>query len=94
MIVTVMGKMKKPYNIDGKSGVSCRLSLSCGEYINDSFTGQTGEGSQFIEVKCPEKIIDQVMINDELSVDLDDGKTRIKDAMFRNSDGSFSPISF
>jgi len=93
VVVTVMGKMKKPYNINGKSGVSCRLSLSCGEYLDDPLTGQTGEGQQFIEVKCPEKIADILMINDEINVNLDDGKTRIKDVMIRNDDGSFSPVS-
>lgn len=93
MVVTVVGKMKKPYNIDGKQGISCRLSLSCGEYRDDPLTGQSGEGQQFIEVKCPEKIADILMINDEINVELDDGKSRVKDIMIKNPDGSFSPIS-
>ena len=93
MVVTVTGKMKKPYNMNGKSGISCRVSMCCGEYYNDVLSGQIGEGQQYIEVKCPEKIFDLLALNDEINVELDDGKTRIKDIMVKNPDGSFSPIN-
>ena len=59
MVATVMEKIKKPYKLDnGKSGVSCRISLFLGSYDSDSLTETVGEGEQFIEVRCPEKLAD------------------------------------
>lgn len=89
MIATVMGKFKKPYDVNGNKGVSARLSLFIGEYQSDALTGAVGEGEQFIEVKCPLMIFDQLHINGEYSFELDDGKTRIKDALVKRDDGSF-----
>lgn len=93
MVATVMGKMKKPYKLDnGKSGVSCRISLFIGSYDSDPLTETIGEGEQFIEVRCPEKLADLINVNDELYVELDDGKSRIKSVMAKSSDGSFVPL--
>lgn len=83
-----MGKFKKPYRLDnGKSGVSSRVSLFIGKYDSVPEDDQVGEGNQYIEVKCPVNISDQLNVNDELFVELDDGKTRIKSAMLKTSDG-------
>lgn len=88
MIGVVMGKVKKPYRLDnGKSGVSSRVSLFIGNYDSIAEDEQVGEGNQYIEVKCPVNISDQLNVNDELFVELDDGKTRIKSAMLKTSDG-------
>ena len=40
MIATVMGKFKKPYEVNGNKGVSARLSLFAGEYQSDPLTDQ------------------------------------------------------
>ena len=83
-----MGKVKRPYRLDsGKSGISCRVSLFIGEYNSVPEDDQVGVGNQYIEVKCPVDISDQLNLNDELFVELDDGKTRIKSAMLKTSDG-------
>lgn len=92
MEVKVVGKMKKPYNVEGKKGISYKVSVFCGDYETDSFTGQVGEGGQYSEFKCPESVYESVMLNDELYIDVDDKKERIKSAMMKNSDGSYSPI--
>lgn len=92
MEVTIVGKMKKPYNVDGKKGVSYKLSVCCGEYETDSFSGQVGEGAQYFELRCAESVYESVMLNDELYIDTDDKRERIKSAMMKNPDGSFSPI--
>lgn len=96
MVATVMGKVKKPYNIDGKSGTACRLSLFCGEYQSDTLSGAVGCGEQYIEVKCPVGIADQLDIGDDISVELDDGKSRIKSAMIQidagNGQKAFVPL--
>ena len=83
-----MGKVSRPYTLNnGKSGVSCRVSLFIGEYISVPEDEQVGTGNQYIEVKCPVYIAEQLNVNDELFVELDDGKTRIKSAMLKTSDG-------
>lgn len=93
MIATVMGKYKRPYKLDnGASGISCRLSLYVGEFKSDELSGAEGEGEEYIEVKCPVAIADKIHLGDDLSVDLDDGKTRIKSAMLKREDGSFVPL--
>ena len=92
MIATVMGKFSKPYDVDGNKGVSYRVSLFAGEYQSDSLTGSVGEGEQFIEVKCPLSVFEKIDINGEYSFDLDDGKTKIKDALIKRGDGSFVPL--
>lgn len=89
MIATVMGKFKKPYEVNGNKGVSARLSLFAGEYQSDALTGAVGEGEQFIEVKCPLPLFDQIVVNSEYKFDLDDGKTRVKDVLVKREDGSF-----
>lgn len=93
MIATVMGKYSRPYEINGNKGVSSRLSLFVGEYQSDPLTGAVGEGEQFIEVKCPLPFFEKISINGEYNFDLDDGKTRVKDAFVKREDGSFIPIS-
>ena len=96
MVATVVGKFKKPYNIDGNSGISCKLSLFLGEYQNDPLTGSEGVGDQYIEVKCPVSIADQVDVADDISVELDDKRTRIKSAMIQidagNGKKAFIPL--
>ena len=90
MIATVMGKYRRPYKLDnGVSGIACRLSLYVGEYKSDELSGAEGEGEEYIAVKCPVVIADKIKLGDDLSVDLDDGKTRIKSAMLKREDGSF-----
>lgn len=89
MIATVMGKYSKPYDVNGNKGVSYRVSLFAGEYQSDPLTGAVGEGEQFIEVKCPPSIFEKITINGEYSFGLDDGKTKIKDALIKREDGSF-----
>lgn len=88
MVATVIGKFKKPYNMDGKSGTACRLSLFCGEYQSDTLSGAVGSGEQYIEVKCPVGIADQLELGDEISVELDDGKSRIKSVMIQIDSGN------
>lgn len=97
MIVEVVGKSKRPYELQDsqgkiRNGVSCRLSLHVGTYENDSSSGVVGEGNQFIELRCPDSIIDQVNVGDTISIDLDDKKTRIKSAMLQVESGGFMPI--
>lgn len=93
MIATVMGKFKRPYKLDnGVSGVSGRVSLFLGEYASDSLSGAIGEGEQFIEVKCPEALVDAINVNDELYVELDDKKERIKSALLKTGDKTFTPL--
>lgn len=69
MIGVVMGKVKRPYKLDnGKSGVSSRVSLFIGEYNTIPEDEQVGDGNQYIEVKCPADIADQISVNDEIFV--------------------------
>ena len=88
MVATVVGKIKKPYNIDGKSGISCKLSLFLGEYQNDPLTGSEGVGEQYIEVKCPVVISDQLEVGDDISVALDDKCLRIKSCFIQIDSGN------
>lgn len=97
MIVEVVGKSKRPYELEDKqgkiiSGISCRLSLHVGNYESDSSSGIVGEGEQFIELRCPDSIVDQVNIGDTISVELDDKRTRVKSAMLQIESGGFMPI--
>ena len=96
MVCTVVGKIKKPYNIDGNSGVSSRLSLFLGDYQSDSLTGSEGVGEQYIEVKCPVGIADQLEVGDDISVELDDKRLRIKSCMIQidagNGKKAFIPL--
>lgn len=88
MIGVVMGKVKKPYHLDnGKSGISSRVSLFVGDYESIPEDDQVGEGKQYIELKCPLDIFDQLNVNDDVFVEVDDLKTRIKSAMLKTSDG-------
>lgn len=92
MIGTVMGKVRRPYRLDnGKSGVSCRVSLKIGDYVSISEDEQIAEGVQYVEVKCPVTIADQLSVNDDVFLELDDEKTRVKSAMLKTPDG-FIPI--
>lgn len=97
MIVKVVGKLKRPYELTDnngktKSGISCRLSLYVGEYDTDAEEKIEGEGHQYVELRCPEQIADGVSIGDTLAVDLDDKKTRIKSAMVQIDGGGFMPL--
>lgn len=97
MIVEVVGKSKKPYELtdqNGKlrKGTSCRLSVHVGHYDSDPENGVFGDGELFIELKAPDSIIDNVSVGDTLSVDLDDKRTRIKSAMLQVDNGGFMPI--
>ena len=83
MVVTVMGRIKKPYNIDGNSVISSRLSVFCGSYGSDPNSGTVGEGDRFLELRCPLYIFDAVSISDDLSIEVDDKLTRIKSAMIQ-----------
>ena len=83
MKATVVGKLKKPYSIDGKSGISCRVSLFCGEYNSDPVAGSSGEGERYLEVRCPLDIFDSFSLADDVSVELDDKESRIKSAMIK-----------
>ena len=89
MIATVMGKYSKPYEVNGKKGVSARLSLYVGDYQSDALSGAVGEGEQFIEVKCPLSLFGDIKVSSEYNFNLDDGKTRIKDVLVRREDGAF-----
>lgn len=93
MVATVVGILKKPYRLDnGKSGVSCRVSLHLGEYIADRVNNDFAAGEHFIEVKSSVKLADVLNINDVIYVELDDDQSRLKSALLRNNDGSFTPI--
>lgn len=87
-----MGKVKKPYHLDnGKSGVSCRISCRIGNYLSILEDEQIGEGVQYIEVRCPVSIADQLSINDDIFLELDDLKTRAKSVLLKTPDG-FIPV--
>lgn len=97
MICNVVGKSKRPYEMQDnqgktRTGVSCRLSLHVGKYETDELAGAVGDGEQYIELRCPESIVEQVNIGDVISIDLDDKKTRIKSAMLQVDNGGFMPI--
>lgn len=97
MIVEVVGKSKRPYEMtdqNGKvrKGLSCRISLRVGTYASDPDNGIYGDGYSYIELRCPESIVDNVSCGDTLSIDMDDKKTRIKSAMLQIENGSFMPI--
>jgi hypothetical protein len=96
MLVTVMGKYKRPYEYQGKSGTSYRLSVFCGAYASDDYSGAVGEGDKFLELRCSEAIYDGVSISDDLSVEVDLKYNSIKSAMISivDSDGrkAFIPL--
>lgn len=97
MICDVVGKSKRPYEMQDntgkiKTGISCRLSLHVGKYETDVSSGAVGDGDQYVELRCPESIIEQVNVGDVISVDLDDKKQRIKSAMLQVDNGGFMPI--
>lgn len=89
MDVKVVGKVKKPYSIEGKSGISCRLSLFAGDYYSDKRAGIEGEGVRYLEVRCPVDIADLLRVNDEINAEFDDKETRLKSAMIKTDNGYF-----
>lgn len=96
MICEVVGKSKRPFEMQDQSGrirngISCRISLHVGTYESD-VDGAVGVGEQYIELRAPESIADQVNVGDTISIDLDDKKTRIKSAMLQVDNGGFMPI--
>lgn len=97
MIVEVVGKVKRPYELTDQNGVlrkgmSCRLSVHVGSYETDVENGVFGSGEMYFEVKASEAIFDNVTVGDTLSIDLDDKKTRIKSAMLQVDNGAFMPV--
>lgn len=97
MIVEVVGKSKKPYELTEQNGtirkgISCRISIHVGSYESDPEKGIFGDGDSYLELKVPESILDNVSIGDTLSIDLDDKKTRVKSAMLQVDNGAFMPI--
>lgn len=45
MICEVVGKVKRPYELEsGKKGISCRLSVHIGQYVEDKAAGIEAEG--------------------------------------------------
>ena len=90
MEVKVVGKVKRPYTLNGKSRISCRLSLCAGDYLSDDNAGIEADGVRYIEVWCPVDIADCLRVNDEIFVELDDHLTRIKSAMIK-TDGGYVP---
>lgn len=88
----LVGKAKKPYEIDGKKGLACRVSVHIGEYVNDPRNGIDGEGEQFAEYRCPERIVDLLKVGDSVMLELDDKMTRVKSAAVRDENGSFFPV--
>lgn len=98
MICEVVGRSKRPYELTDektgvtKSGISCRVSLHVGSYDSDVSNHVFGEGDQFIELRCPESILDNISVGDTIHVDLDDRKTRIKSAMLQVDNGGFMPL--
>lgn len=98
MVCEVVGKSKRPYELrDERSGqvrcgMSCRVSLHIGSYESDTPNGVYGDGEQFIELRAPESIVDNINVGDTLSVEIDDKKTRIKSAMVQIDSGGFMPI--
>ena len=95
MICDVVGKLKKPYEVKEmgatNSGITCRLSLHVGKYVSNS-DDVVACGEQYIEIRCPESIFDQVNVGDVLSVEADDKLYRIKSAMLQVDNGGFLPI--
>lgn len=91
MEVKVVGKVKRPYTLEGKSGISCRLSLCAGDYYADKSAGIESEGVRYLEVKCPVDIADCLRVNDEIYAEFDDKVTRIKSAMIKTDNG-YIPI--
>lgn len=96
MVATVMGKMKKPYNVNGKSGISCRLSLYAGEYPVDERNDVYGSGDRYFELKCSVPIADAVEVDDDISFEADSEFKYIKSAMIKidvgNGQKAFVPI--
>lgn len=93
MICEVVGKVKRPYELEnGKKGISCRLSVHIGQYVEDKSAGIEAEGEQFAEYRCSDSIADLLKVGDTIFAELDDMKTRIKSVMVKNEDGSFFPI--
>ena len=91
MEVKVVGKVKKPYSIDGKDGISCRLSLCAGDYYADESAGIEAECVRYLEVRCPVDIADLLRVNDEIYAEFDDKATRLKSAMIKTDNG-YIPI--
>ena len=98
MICEVVGRSKKPYEIKDemtgavKRGISCRVSVRVGSYDDDPDNSVFGEGFQYVELRCPENILDNISVGDTIHVDLDDRKTRIKSAMLQVDNGGFMPL--
>lgn len=98
MICEVVGRSKKPYEIRDemtgitKKGISCRVSVRVGPYDVDPANSVFGEGFQYVELRCPENIFDNISVGNTIHVDLDDRKTRIKSAMLQVDNGGFMPI--
>ena len=45
MICEVVGQVKRPYELEsGKKGISCRLSVHIGQYVEDKAAGIEAEG--------------------------------------------------
>lgn len=100
MICTVMGYGGRPYDIDGRKGVSYKISVSCGSYPVDQDRGVTGSGEICETYKCDKLLIDSVEVGFVVNLDIDtssldkSGYYRVKSAMLRVDDENnlFAPI--
>lgn len=100
MICTVMGGSAKPWDIDGRKGISYKISVICGDYPVDDSKGIKGFGEICETYKCDERLYDSVQRGDVVNLDIDmssldkSGYYRVKSAMMRVDDVNnlFSPI--
>ena len=100
MICTVMGYGGRAYEIDGRKGVSYKISVSCGSYPVDQDKGITGSGEICETYKCDKLLIDSVEVGFVVNLDIDtssldkSGYYRVKSAMLRVDDENnlFAPI--
>lgn len=92
MKCVIVGKQKKPYDFDGKKGISCKVSIYINDYLTDTSNGVLGEGRRYVELRCPVFICDALKIEDSVFIETDDDLTRIKSCMIKTDDGGYFPV--